>query len=103
MAFGEHRLRYPEVADMLMFKVGTGVGSGIIANGQMHRGADGAAGDIGHNQIPVRRRAPSRRLPVRQHRLRGGLRRGMGARSGPTGREATTSPPSTEACGWSER
>ena len=29
-------------------KVGTGIGAGIFSNGLLHRGADGAAGDIGH-------------------------------------------------------
>jgi predicted NBD/HSP70 family sugar kinase len=53
MAVGEHRLMYPDVDNLLFLKVGTGVGSGIIANGQSYRGADGAAGDIGHNQIPI--------------------------------------------------
>jgi len=53
MVFGEHRLVHPDVANMLYLKLGTGVGSGIIANGQIYRGADGAAGDIGHNQIPI--------------------------------------------------
>ena len=48
MAVGEHRAVYPDVANMMMLKVGTGVGSGLIASGQVHRGADGAAGDIGH-------------------------------------------------------
>jgi predicted NBD/HSP70 family sugar kinase len=53
MVFGEHRLVHTDVANMLYLKLGTGVGSGIIANGQIYRGADGAAGDIGHNQIPI--------------------------------------------------
>lgn len=53
MAFGEHRRTHPDVADMLYLKLGTGVGSGIIANGQIYRGADGAAGDIGHQQLIV--------------------------------------------------
>jgi predicted NBD/HSP70 family sugar kinase len=48
MAVGEHRAIYPDVAHMMMLKVGTGVGSGLIASGKVHRGADGAAGDIGH-------------------------------------------------------
>jgi predicted NBD/HSP70 family sugar kinase len=58
MVFGEHRLVHPDVADMLFLKLGTGVGSGIMANGQVYRGADGAAGDIGHNQIPIPDDAP---------------------------------------------
>ncbi|MBB5166151.1 ROK family transcriptional regulator [Mycobacterium sp. AZCC_0083] len=48
MAVGEHRAIHPDVPNMMMLKVGTGVGSGLIASGQIHRGADGAAGDIGH-------------------------------------------------------
>ena len=53
MVLGEHRVAHPEVRDMLFLKVGTGVGSGIIADGRVYRGADGAAGDIGHNQNPI--------------------------------------------------
>jgi predicted NBD/HSP70 family sugar kinase len=53
MAYGEHRLRYPDVAHLLMVKIGTGVGTGLIASGQVHRGADGAAGDVGHIQVTV--------------------------------------------------
>lgn len=51
MAVGEHRAIYPDVAHMMMLKVGTGVGSGLIASGKVHRGADGAAGDIGHIRL----------------------------------------------------
>ncbi len=53
MAVGEHRSTYPDVAHMIMLKVGTGVGSGLIFNGQVHRGADGAAGDIGHIHLTL--------------------------------------------------
>jgi predicted NBD/HSP70 family sugar kinase len=48
MAFGEQRACWPEHRHMLMVKVGTGVGCGIIANGTILRGAQGAAGDLGH-------------------------------------------------------
>ena len=48
MAFGEQRTCWPQHLHMLMIKVGTGVGCGIIANGEIHRGAQGAAGDLGH-------------------------------------------------------
>ena len=53
MAVGEHRFSFPEVAHMIMLKVGTGVGSGLIASGRVHRGADGAAGDIGHIRLAL--------------------------------------------------
>ena len=79
MAFGEHRLVHPDVANMLYLKSGTGVGSGIIANGQIYRGADGAAGDIGHNQIPDPDERSRAAVPLRQHRLRRGLHRRLGA------------------------
>ncbi len=53
MAVGERLFSFPNVSHMMMLKVGTGVGSGLIANGIVHRGADGAAGDIGHIQLTL--------------------------------------------------
>lgn len=53
MAVGERRFSFPDVSHMMMLKVGTGVGSGLIINGVVHRGADGAAGDIGHIQLTL--------------------------------------------------
>lgn len=38
--------------DLLFVKVGTGIGAGIIAGGEIQRGGNGAAGDIGHIAIP---------------------------------------------------
>lgn len=52
MAFGEQQATYPGVQHLLMVKIGTGVGAGLISDGRLHRGADGAAGDIGHNYVP---------------------------------------------------
>ncbi|WP_374689331.1 ROK family protein [Promineifilum sp.] len=34
--------------NFLFIKIGTGIGCGIITNGQVYHGADGAAGDVGH-------------------------------------------------------
>jgi predicted NBD/HSP70 family sugar kinase len=51
MAWGEYRSHYPDADTMVLLKLGTGVGSGIISHGRIHRGADGAAGDIGHTQL----------------------------------------------------
>lgn len=53
MVMGERAARYPAVDDLLLVKVGTGVGAGIIANGRTLRGAQGAAGDLGHIRADV--------------------------------------------------
>jgi glucokinase-like ROK family protein len=39
------------VPNFLFVKVGTGIGCGIVCNGELYRGADGSAGDIGHIEI----------------------------------------------------
>lgn len=49
MALGE--LRYGDAIGLdhfIFIKIGTGIGSGIVSNGKIHRGANGCAGDIGH-------------------------------------------------------
>jgi predicted NBD/HSP70 family sugar kinase len=51
MAFGEYVHRR-ESEHLLFVKVGTGIGCGIISGGVLHRGASGAAGDIGHIRLP---------------------------------------------------
>ena len=51
MALGEYWSRRLEDEQMLFVKVATGIGCGIITNGSVHRGADGAAGDIGHLRV----------------------------------------------------
>lgn len=48
MALGEHATMYPHVQQMVFVKVATGIGAGIISGGRLHRGAQGAAGDLGH-------------------------------------------------------
>lgn len=37
--------------DVVVVKIGTGIGAGIIADGRLHRGAQGSAGDVGHIQV----------------------------------------------------
>ena len=52
MALGEHRHHERGSEAMLFVKVGTGIGCGIIAaGGKIYRGAQGAAGDIGHIRV----------------------------------------------------
>jgi len=48
MALGEYWVMEPKVEDFVFVKVGTGIGSGLILGGRLHRGANGAAGDLGH-------------------------------------------------------
>jgi predicted NBD/HSP70 family sugar kinase len=47
MALGEMGVG-GSVQDVLVVKVGTGIGCGVIVNGRVYRGAQGSAGDIGH-------------------------------------------------------
>ncbi|WP_189245065.1 ROK family protein [Streptosporangium pseudovulgare] len=51
MALGEHWAARPEADHLIFVKVGTGIGCGIISDRRLHRGAQGAAGDIGHIQV----------------------------------------------------
>ncbi len=51
MALGEHFSHWREHEHLLFIKVGTGIGCGIVAGGDIHRGTQGAAGDIGHIRL----------------------------------------------------
>jgi glucokinase-like ROK family protein len=52
MALGELRAGVARGHETVVFiKIGTGVGSGVIAGGRLHRGAKGSAGDVGHIQV----------------------------------------------------
>ena len=49
MALGELQAGAGVSVDNFIFvKIGTGIGAGIVANGRIHRGSNGSAGDIGH-------------------------------------------------------
>ncbi|GAA1688799.1 ROK family protein [Fodinicola feengrottensis] len=50
MALGEYAHRRDD-SYLLFVKVGTGIGCGIVTGGTVHRGAAGAAGDIGHLRL----------------------------------------------------
>jgi predicted NBD/HSP70 family sugar kinase len=52
MALGERTAHWPEHANFLFIKVATGIGAGIISNGELQRGANGTAGDLGHVRVP---------------------------------------------------
>ncbi len=51
MALGEHWANWRQVDHLLFVKVATGIGCGIVVDGRIHRGAEGAAGDIGHIRV----------------------------------------------------
>jgi len=52
MAIGErHGGVAHSVDDFLFVKIGTGIGCGIYLGGEVYRGTDGCAGDIGHIQV----------------------------------------------------
>jgi len=52
MAVGErHGGVAHSVDDFLFVKIGTGIGCGIVLAGDVYRGTDGCAGDIGHIQV----------------------------------------------------
>jgi predicted NBD/HSP70 family sugar kinase len=51
MALGEYWKGGHRSQQLIVVKVSTGIGCGIISHGTLHRGADGAAGDIGHVRV----------------------------------------------------
>ena len=51
MALGERHVTYPDVDHLIFLKAATGIGSGIISGGELQRGAQGTAGDIGHVRV----------------------------------------------------
>jgi predicted NBD/HSP70 family sugar kinase len=52
LACSERARRGAEHPDLIYCKVGTGIGAGLLSRGRLHRGANGAAGDIGHVRVP---------------------------------------------------
>ncbi|MFE0529004.1 ROK family transcriptional regulator [Micromonospora parva] len=51
MALGAHRTAHSELDHAVYIKAGTGIGSGVISSGRLHRGAQGSAGDISHCRV----------------------------------------------------
>jgi glucokinase-like ROK family protein len=48
MALGEIWRMQRSLQNFLVIKVGTGIGCGIVCHGEVYRGANGSAGDVGH-------------------------------------------------------
>ncbi|HYF74484.1 MAG TPA: ROK family transcriptional regulator [Nocardioides sp.] len=52
LALGEQHAGVAKGAsDFLFVKIGTGIGCGIVIGGELYRGVDGCAGDIGHIRV----------------------------------------------------
>jgi glucokinase-like ROK family protein len=52
LAVGEQHAGVARAArDFLYVKIGTGIGCGIVVDGELYRGVDGCAGDIGHIRV----------------------------------------------------
>ena len=52
LALGEWRSGVAAGHDnVVVVKIGTGIGAGIISDGRLHRGAQGSAGDVGHIHV----------------------------------------------------
>ena len=51
MALGEQHAHLPDVDNLVFIKVSTGIGAGLISGGQLQRGAQGTAGDLGHVRV----------------------------------------------------
>jgi predicted NBD/HSP70 family sugar kinase len=50
-ALAEFRRRPADHRNLLLIKLGTGVGAGVVLNGSLHRGEHSAAGEIGHVRV----------------------------------------------------
>ena len=48
MALGELWRLERSLQNFLVIKIGTGIGCGIVCHGEVYRGANGSAGDVGH-------------------------------------------------------
>jgi predicted NBD/HSP70 family sugar kinase len=51
LAFSERERRESDGIDLIYCKIGSGIGAGLLSRGRVHRGANGAAGDIGHVRV----------------------------------------------------
>jgi predicted NBD/HSP70 family sugar kinase len=60
MALAERHGEYRNVDDLLLLKLSTGLGAGIISGGVPQRGAVGAAGEFGHNKTAAAQGVPCR-------------------------------------------
>jgi len=53
-ALGEYAAGHDGSQSLILVKVATGIGTGIVIDGRLYTGADGGAGDIGHVRVDPR-------------------------------------------------
>ncbi|WP_351235246.1 ROK family transcriptional regulator [Streptomyces sp. NPDC002133] len=51
MAYAEHRAGHADCSAFVLVKASTGIGAGVVVDGEIYRGIDGSAGDIGHIRL----------------------------------------------------
>lgn len=51
MALGEQSVHYSTSPSVVLIKVSTGIGCGVVIDGRVYQGVDGGAGDIGHIRL----------------------------------------------------
>ncbi|MEV0845699.1 ROK family transcriptional regulator [Streptomyces sp. NPDC049954] len=51
MALGEQRTHHADCRAFVFVKASTGIGAGVVIDGEVYRGIDGGAGDIGHIRL----------------------------------------------------
>ncbi|MDI3419386.1 ROK family protein [Streptomyces luteolus] len=51
MAYAEQRAAHPDCSAFVLIKASTGIGAGVVVDGEVYRGIDGGAGDIGHIRL----------------------------------------------------
>ena len=58
MALGAHATEFPDVTHLLFVKVGASISASLISDGNILRGAQGIAGNLGHLVVPGREALP---------------------------------------------
>ena len=51
MALGEQRQGFADCSTFVLVKVSNGIGAGVVLGGEVFRGVDGGAGDLGHIRL----------------------------------------------------
>ena len=100
MALGEHTSQWPEVDHLLFVKVATGIGAGIISDGQHPSRGPGC------RRRPRAHRGPGRprpAVPLRQHRVPRGRGQRSGDRERPAGARRRRRRPAPTSSRWSAR